>query len=129
TGTQRTSARQDLALSEGQLRDYEARLGKPFPHSTYQTDLMELRDRLKVALSATSTEPGTEGASNPRELAERIRALKESHTLDSPPQAPRLSSRSPTAERPVTTRIRDRQDPAPPPPESAAQARSTPEAS
>jgi hypothetical protein len=112
-GTQCTSARRDLALSEGQLRDYEARLGKPFPHSTYQTDLMELRDRLKVALSATSTEPGTEGASTPRELAERIRALKESHTLDSPPQAPRLSTRSSTAERPVTARIRDRQDPAP----------------
>jgi N12 class adenine-specific DNA methylase len=113
TGTQCVSARNDLALSEGQLRDYEARLGRPFPHSAYQADLMELRDRLKVALSATSTEPGTEAAPNPQELAERIRALKESYTLDSPPQAPRLSTRSSTAERPVTARIRDRQDPAP----------------
>jgi hypothetical protein len=113
TETQCASARNDLALSEGQLRDYEARLGKPFPHSTYQTDLMALRDRLKVALSATSTEPGTEAASNPQELAERIRELKEFHTLDSPPQARRHSTRSSTAERPVTARIRDRQDLAP----------------
>ena len=113
TGTQCESARKDLVLSENQLRDYEARLGKPFPHSAYQADLMELRDRLKVALSATSSEPGSEPALTPQDLADRIRALKDSHTLDSPPQAPRLSTRSPTAERPVTARIRERQDLAP----------------
>jgi hypothetical protein len=104
------TARNDLALSQGQLRDYEARLGKPFPHSDYQAALMELRDRLKVALSATTSESGTDSALNPQDLTDRIRALKDSHTLDSPPQLPRLSTRSPTAERPVTARIRDRKE-------------------
>ena len=75
-----------------------------------QADLMELRDRLKVAISTTHQEPGTEAALNPQDLADRIRALKDSHTLDSPPQAQRLGTRSPSAERPVTARIRERQD-------------------
>jgi hypothetical protein len=108
TGSHCDSARKDLSLSENQLRDYEARLGKPFPYSAYQADLMELRDRLKLALSSTSQEAGTETAPNPQDLADCIRALKDSHTLDSPPQAPRLATRNPTAERPVTARIRER---------------------
>ena len=110
TESQCATARNDLALSQGQLRDYEARLGNLFPHAAYQGDLMELRDRLKIALSATTSEHATEPAPNPQDLADRIRALKDSHTLDSPPQSPRLSTRSPTAERPVTARIRDRKE-------------------
>jgi hypothetical protein len=39
-----------------------------------------------------------------------IRALKDKQTLDSPPQAARLGTRSPTAERPVTARIRERRE-------------------
>lgn len=101
-------------MAEGQLRDYQERLGKPFPHHAYQADLTELRDRLKLALSATTpsgtspSESGSVPTVTAQELAELIRALKDKQTLDSPPQAARLGTRSPTAERPVTARIRER---------------------
>ena len=110
TESQSIAAGKDLALSESQLRDYQARLGKPFTHHAYQADLVDLRDRLKVALSATNPEPGTDPRPTTQELADRIRALKDSQTLDSPPPAARLSNRSPTAERPVTARIRERRE-------------------
>ena len=45
--------RRELALSEGKLRDFEARLGATFPHERYIEELSALRDELKVALSAT----------------------------------------------------------------------------
>ena len=95
---------------QGQLRDYQARLGRPFAHDAYRAELADLRDRLKRALSAATTEPGAEAVATPQDLAERIRGLKESHSLDSTPQAPRLSTTNPTAERPVTARIRERRD-------------------
>jgi N12 class adenine-specific DNA methylase len=110
TEAQCTAVRADLALSRNQLRDYQARLGKPFAHDAYQTDLANLRDRLKLALSVGRPETGDEPVTTPHELAEGIRALKESHSLDSTPQAPRLSTNSPTAERPVTARIRERRE-------------------
>jgi hypothetical protein len=109
TDAKRLAARSELVLAEGQLRDYQERLGKPFPHHAYQADLTELRDRLKLALSATApSEPGTEPTATPQELSDLVRALKDKHTLDTPPQTARLSTRSPTAERPVTARIRER---------------------
>ena len=37
-----TPRRQDLAIAEGQLRDYEARLGRPFPHDAYLAELTDL---------------------------------------------------------------------------------------
>ena len=116
TDAKRLAARSELVLAEGQLRDYQERLGKPFPHHAYQADLTDLRDRLKLALSATTpsgtapSEPGTEPTATAQELAELIRALKDKQTLDSPPQAARLGTRSPTAERPVTARIRERRE-------------------
>ena len=55
TASQCDSARKDLALSESQLRDFQARLGEPFLHNSYQANLTELRDRLKVALSVTAS--------------------------------------------------------------------------
>ena len=48
---QTATARQDLAIAEGQLRDYQARLGKPFPHDAYLSELTSLRDQLKAGLS------------------------------------------------------------------------------
>jgi hypothetical protein len=116
TDARRLAVRSELVLAEGQLRDYQERLGKPFPHHAYQADLTELRDRLKLALSATissattPSEPGTEPTITALELADLIRALKDKQTLDSPPQAARLGTRSPTAERPVTARIRERRE-------------------
>src|SRR5271166_2019567 len=58
--TQAATARQDLAIAEGQLRDYASRLGAVFAHEAYQAELAGLRDRLKAALSGTTPEPGAE---------------------------------------------------------------------
>src|SRR5205814_360128 len=52
-----THVRQDLAIAEAQLRDYQARLGKPFPHETYLSTLAALRDQLMAGLSGTNPEP------------------------------------------------------------------------
>ena len=43
---------------QGQLRDYEARLGQPFAHDAYLAELTSLRDQLKLSLSVTAPEPG-----------------------------------------------------------------------
>ena len=57
--SQLATARQELAIAEGQRRDYQARLGKPFAHDAYLTELTGLRDQLKAALSGvTVPEPG-----------------------------------------------------------------------
>ena len=49
--------RQDLAIAEAQLRDYQGRLGKPFTLDSYLAEFTTLRDKLKAGLSATSHEP------------------------------------------------------------------------
>ena len=101
------TARQDLAIAEGQLRDYEARLGKPFAHDAYLAELTGLRDQLKAGLSGTTPEPGAEPLPPAHETAERIKALKAAHSIEPAPQ--RHTARSlATAEEPVTARIRQR---------------------
>jgi hypothetical protein len=116
-------ARQDLAIAEGQLRDHQARLGQPFAHETYFTELSDLRDRLKAGLSQVTPEPGSTPVA---ELAERIKSLKSAHTIDAAPE--RTAPRRIVAEEPVTARIRRRhvQQPASPaqpePPASPAPA-------
>ena len=103
------TARQDLAIAEGQLRDHQARLGRPFPHDAYLGELTDLRDQLKAGLSQATPEPGT---SRPvAELAERIKALKAAHTIDAAPE--RTAPRRIAAEEPVTARIRRRNAPEP----------------
>ena len=99
------TARQDLAIAEGQLRDHEARIGRPFPHDAYRAELTGLRDRLKAGLSQTTPEPGTEPRSV-SELADRIKALKAGNTIDAAPE--RTAARRIAAEEPVTARIRRR---------------------
>ena len=63
------STRQELAIAEGQQRDYQARLGLPFLDMTAileRTDL-DLRDQLKAGLSAQATpEPNGHAATNGR---------------------------------------------------------------
>lgn len=112
--------RQDLAIAESQLRDYQARIGRPFVHESYQDELTALRDRLKASLAGMTTEPaaGTP-AETATELAERIKALKAAHSVEAP--AERTATRRLDAEEPVTTRIRRRADgvPAPKPTEDA----------
>ncbi len=98
---ERERAHQELAVTEGQLRDFEARLGTVFTHDEYQRKLTDLRDRLKLGLSDKA--PESEGPST-AELASEIQALRSAHTVEAAPQ--RIGSRNTTrAERPVTARI------------------------
>jgi len=95
----------DLAIAEGQLRDHQARLGRPFAHGTYLAELTGLRDQLKAGLSQATSEPATPPVA---ELAERIKSLKAAHTIDATPE--RTASRRIAAEVPVTARIRRRNE-------------------
>jgi hypothetical protein len=104
-GSECVRVRQDLSIAEAQLRDYQARLGKPFALDAYLSELTALRDQLKAGLSGMAHEPSKEGPSV-SELAERIRALKAAHSIDVTPQ--RVREKHSSAEEPVTARIRRR---------------------
>jgi hypothetical protein len=92
----------EIALKEGQFKDYENRLGKPFAHEEYASQLADLRDKLKLGLSEKPPEGGTPTA----ELADQIRKLRESVTVEAAPE--RTVRKAVRAERPVTARIRER---------------------
>jgi hypothetical protein len=109
---QLSTARQDLAIAENQLRDYESRLGQPFAHSAYLEELTALRDQLRAGLSGAAPEPGTVPSPPAAETAERITALKAAHAALPAPER-RVLRGTATAETPVTARIRRR--PATPP--------------
>jgi hypothetical protein len=96
--------RQDLAIAESQLRDYQARLGKPFVHERYLAELTELRDQLKAGLSASAQVDGDQSKPTLAELAEGIKTLKAAHSIEAAPQ--RVRQKQSTAEEPVTARIR-----------------------
>src|SRR5208337_2007207 len=81
-GSEITRLRQDLSIFEGQLRDYQARLGKPFQHEQYLSELTSLRDQLKAGLSATAQAQGDEAKANVSDTAERIKALKAAHSIE-----------------------------------------------
>src|ERR1700722_20508531 len=55
-GSECVRVRQELTIAESQLRDYQARLGKPFAHEDYLAGLTELRDQLKAALSGGNSD-------------------------------------------------------------------------
>jgi hypothetical protein len=105
------STRQELAIAEAQLRDYQARHGMPFPHDAYLSQLTTLRDQLKARLSGAAPEPGAEPSPSTAELAERIKALKAGHTIEAAPG--RTGQRRLSAEEPVTARLRRRTEEAP----------------
>ena len=99
------TARKDLAIAEGQLRDHRARLGSPFAHDAYLAELTALRDELKAALAEAAPEKPTRPPA--AETARRIQELTASHTVEAAPE--RVGTRSnQAAEKPVTTRIRQR---------------------
>ena len=101
-GSQCETLRREIAVSENQLRDYQARLGITFQHASYLDELTKLRDQLKAALSGTNHEPDKEALSA-SELAEQIKSLRTSQTIE---PAPRTTSRDKArAEEPVTARI------------------------
>ena len=90
----------DLEIAQGQLRDYEARLGATFGHEAYLKELASLRDRLEVALSSTTEAFDTES------IVESINALKAAHTLEAVPE--RTARKAASIEEAVTTRIMQR---------------------
>ncbi|OWK39469.1 DEAD/DEAH box helicase family protein [Fimbriiglobus ruber] len=90
----------ELVVVRGQLGDYEARLGRVFAHSGYMEELSGLRDRLKIALSGTPAE----GEPTAGELAEKIKALRESQVVEAPMRVtpkPRAEIRRRVEEKPV----------------------------
>jgi len=101
--------RQNLAIAEGQLRDYQARLGKPFIQEGYQSELTSLRDQLKAALSGVGPKDSKEGGPSTSDLAGRIKAIRAAHSVEGTPVRVRQSHSS--AEEPITTRIRRRAQP------------------
>jgi hypothetical protein len=110
---QRDATAADLAIAQGQLRDYDARRGRPFNHDAYLAELTSLRDQLKAGLSQATAETPTTSAGQPKtpavsELAERIKSLKSAHTIDAAPE--RTAPRRIAAEEPVTARIRRRSE-------------------
>jgi hypothetical protein len=105
-GTECDRVRQELTIAESQLRDYQARLGAPFLHDAYLSELTELRDQLKAGLAGKTPEPGSDSEPSTAELAEKIKALKAAHSIEATPQ--RIRQKQVSAEEPVTTRIRRR---------------------
>jgi hypothetical protein len=102
---QTATATKDLAIAQGQLRDYSARVGQPFVHEAYLAELARLRDQLKAGLSGMPPEPGVEPPPPVAELAERIKALKSASAIEpAPERAGPQKTRA--AEEPVTARIR-----------------------
>ncbi len=93
-------SRKDLEIAEGQLRDYQARVGQPFPHADYMSELASLRDQLKSGLSGAERK---EGEPTVADLAERIKALRAGNAVEATPE--RTAKRQVPAETPVTTRI------------------------
>ncbi len=100
------TARRDLEIAKAQLRDYEARLDQPFEQKEYQEELTALRDQLKTALSGGTPEVGGQSQPTAAESAERIQALKSSHTIEGTPERPR--TRNASAAEAITARIRRR---------------------
>jgi N12 class adenine-specific DNA methylase len=105
-GTDIDRVRQDLSIAEAQLRDYQARLGKPFTLDGYLTELTTLRDQLKTGLSGTAHQPDNDEGPSVSEMADKIKALKAANNIDATPQ--RCRQKHSTAEEPVTARIRRR---------------------
>ena len=105
---ERDKARRDLEIAQGQLRDYEARLGAGFAHATYLEALTGLRTQLEAALSSTTHEEAEGSLPTVGDLVERLKALHAAHTVEAAPErsAPR---RTATVEEAITTRIRQRE--------------------
>ena len=97
--------RQDLAIAEAQLRDYQARLGVPFAHDAYLSRLSGLREQLKAGLAGVSPNPSAESPLTVLDLAEQIKMLRATHAIE---LAPRRAGSRLSAEEPVTSRIRRR---------------------
>jgi hypothetical protein len=110
-GSECVRVRQELSIAESQLRDYQARLGKPFAHEAYLSELTALRDQLKAALSGGNSDSDDESGPSAFGLADKIKALKAANTIEAAPQ--RVRQKHSTAEEPITARIRRRAEATP----------------
>jgi hypothetical protein len=107
-GAECARVRQELSIAAAQLRDYQARMGVPFTHESYLSQLTALRDQLKTGLSGTNAEPTTESRLSVSDIAGQIKALKAANTVEATPE--RAVNRSLLAEEPITKRIRRRME-------------------
>jgi hypothetical protein len=105
-GSECDRVQRDHQIAQSQLRDYQARLGKPFPHDVYLAELTNVRDQLKAGLSGATQEPGKQEGPSVSELSERIKALQAANRIEATPQRNRQKHSS--AEEPITVRIRRR---------------------
>ena len=96
--------RQDLAIAQNQLRDYQARLGAEFPHERYYAELLVLRDQLKGVLSGAENNEENKPLPQAAELAQHIKTLLASKRIEPDPK--RLSRADVAAEVPVARRVR-----------------------
>jgi hypothetical protein len=105
---EREKIARDLGIAQGQLRDYEARLGAGFAHADYLEELTGLRNQLEAALSSNAQQVSDAPVSAVEEIVQRIKVLKAVHTLEAAPQ--RSVTRTMAAvEEAITTRIRQRE--------------------
>jgi hypothetical protein len=93
---ERRNTAKELEIARGQLKDYQARIGGSFQHEGYLDELQSLRDQLEQALSDKP------GEANQEEIVAKIKALRESHTVEA---APERARRQTSMEEAVTTRI------------------------
>jgi hypothetical protein len=107
----------DLGIAQGQLRDYEARLGAAFTHTGYLDELTQLRNQLATALSGHTQQVSDAPVSAVEEIVERIKTLKATNTLEAAPARITPHPQA-TVEEAITTRIRQREQVEPPQPET-----------
>jgi hypothetical protein len=81
--------RSEIANAKVQHQDYERRKGVSFLHETYLAELLALRDRLRVLLSASQTD--LDIRNNTYEVAGRIRVLLDRRVTQ--PKLPSLPNR------------------------------------
>lgn len=105
-GIECSRVQQELIIAKSQLHDYEERLGKPFVHDSYLSRLMELRDQLRAALSGSPQTRGDKPAPIASELAEEIKNLRATNTIETATE--RVARSRVSGEEPVTARIRRR---------------------
>lgn len=102
------TTRRELEIAQGQLRDYEPRVGRAFPYETYTAQLSQKCHELRRALSENQ-----EGQRPATEIAQDIEHLKATSFVE-----PFSDDLKPTAkrrerlERPVTARVREHLGPA-----------------
>jgi N12 class adenine-specific DNA methylase len=71
--SERSRIRQDISVATSQLDGYQSRLGLPFPHEVYLSELAPLANLLRRGLSSKPSEPSTE--LNITEVINRVKAL------------------------------------------------------